>query len=148
MPTPFINDIAHDVSGPDTKKTKRVFKNGKWQEETSRQFTGLKTIKDLPLGLIGEIAYYHTPLGAGYYSEAKDANKDFRDKLTELKNTAEDADAAGDSDKARYLIDMYNKQAAGDPEKKIRPVTPGTFQRAKQSSIRSQQKVSHAAQSR
>lgn len=145
VPTPFVNDVAHDVKGPYTAKTTRVFKNGSWQEETHREFTGAKTIKDLPLGLIGEIAYYHTPLGAGYYSEAKDADKVFREKLTELKQTAEDADAAGDSATARYLIDMYNRQAAGDPEKKIRPVTPGTFQRAKQTSIRSQQKVAHAA---
>lgn len=147
MPTPLLNDIAHDLNGgafPAT--TKRVFKNGKWEEETTHEFKGLSTLRYLPLGL-GEIANYWTPAGSGYYKEADAAKKDFRDKLSGLKQAAEDADAGGESDVAESLIAMYNAQAAKDPDKKVKAISGGTIQRAKQTSTNSQRKT-HAAQSK
>lgn len=144
-PTPILGDIAHDVRGDMFKaQTKRVFKDGKWQEETTHNFQGSAMVRNLP-HLLGTIAYYWTPLGAGYHLEETQAKDEFRQKLGDLKKAAEDADASGDEDVSKTLIDMYNSQAAKDPDKKVKPISSGTFNRAKATSMRTQQKVQHAS---
>lgn len=137
-PTPFLNDVVKDVSGPWKSKSQRVFQNGKWTKSTQRSFSGLHLIRALPV--IGQIAYNWTPLGAGYYTEADQAKKEYRATLETLKNQAEDAHASGDQETAQVLLEQYNQAAKGDPDKKLKPISLRNLVKAEQSSIVHQKK--------
>jgi len=95
-PTPVINDIAHDVGIPFKKQG----------------FKGLATVRTLPG--IGDLLYFRTPLGRGYYMNQDEEKKEYTSKLAELRKEADEAEKSGDPS-AKELIALYNHVKAVPP---------------------------------
>lgn len=87
-------DINHVFSGR--------FKESKWRDKP----VGVKTIRDIPV--VGELLYWNTPIGEGWYQTDRDRLKRFNEKMLTLKEEAEDAILTGNEDLALDLVQVYN----------------------------------------
>lgn len=105
-PTPVIDDLAHDIGMPFKKKG----------------FTGLASVRTLP-GL-GDLLYFRTPLGRGYYMNQDEEKKEFTSKLKQLRDAADEAEKDGDPS-ARELIALYNHAKALPPPSYTGKPKPG-----------------------
>lgn len=88
------------------------------------EFKGLKSIRYVPL--IGDLVYYWTPLGRGYYASDEQAAKEYNAKLKELHEDAMIAQQEGDRDEASALVAIYNDLRTKRPASNTRttPVKP------------------------
>jgi diguanylate cyclase (GGDEF)-like protein len=93
-----------------------------WLDATVQDVTsdapGLRSIRNIPV--VGELIYYWAPFGRGYYLNKKEAKREYRELLAELRSEAADAVRIGDMGYARRLIAIYNerrKQGPGDGRK-------------------------------
>lgn len=86
-----------------------------YQDATGQSDKGSKSIKMVPL--VGDLLYYHSPLGAGAELDREKQVKDYRAKLKDLQRQAYDAAQQGDADGAEALVQIYNdrrRQGGGD----------------------------------
>jgi hypothetical protein len=111
-PTPVMDDLAHDIGVPFREK----------------EFDGLATIRTLPL--LGDLLYYWTPIGRGFYLNESDAKNEYNARLKELKAAADEAQQEGDHDVARTLMAIYNERAKAGPDRPATSVVAGHRSRA------------------
>lgn len=97
-----------------------------WQDLRSLGNGGLRSVRYAPL--VGDLLYFHSPIGRGYHLNKREADAEYRKLLRELRAQAAEAARTGDTALASSLISVYNErrtQGPGDGRKT--PITMGTL---------------------
>ena len=91
-----------------------------WQDITQAgDGSGLRSVRFIPI--VGELLYFWAPFGAGFQKNRKDAEKEYKNKMSALKREAQLAHFDGDDDLVRTLTMIYNER-----RKEVRGIDPLT----------------------
>jgi hypothetical protein len=84
---------------------------------------GIRSVRQIPI--VGELLYYWAPFGRGFNMEQNKAKQEWNQKLSELKEAADQARQEGDEDTARSLMMIYNERAKNGPGQSIAQAVTG-----------------------
>jgi hypothetical protein len=107
-PIPLADEVAHDTFHATDKKS---------------EFKGLALASAFPI--VGDVAYYWTPLGRGWYLNESEAKKEWNTKLAELKKEADAAGVEGDTAAQQMLMAVYNEKSKAGPNPTLTQTVTG-----------------------